>query len=540
MAQKTGPDVRHVETTSGVEIKPVYTPADVAGLDYERDLADPGEYPYTRGPYPLMYREKLWTMRTYTGFGTVSQTNLWNRRLLEEEGVTGLSTALDLPTQMGYDSDHPEWRAEVGRVGVAIDSLADFEVLFDGIPLDKISCSFTINAPAFLFLALYQVTGEKQGVEAAQLRPIVQNDILKEFFARGACVFPVEPSLRLVADTFEYCSTVMPRANPISVCGYHIRESGATAVQEMGFAISNAIEYVDRALQRGIAIDAFAPRISWNLGAFMNFFEEVAKYRASRRIWARLMRETYSAQDPRSWRFLWFAGTCGSTFSHRQPLNNIVRATVETMALVLGGLQSLTVNTWQEAYEIPDQEAMLTALRTQQVVAYESGVADTADPLAGSYFVESLTDEYERRILALMAEVKERGGMARCVESGWVQQQVLEEAYKHSMAVESGERLVVGENIFESADEPPPTRLYQHDPAVLEEQGRRLQEVRAKRDGAAVERRLAALRESARDSQQNLMRPTVDCVRAYCTIGEIMGVLREEFGTFSEPLDIFG
>jgi len=531
---------KRIETTSGVEIKPVYTPEDAAGLDYDRDLGDPGEYPYTRGPYPLMYREKLWTMRTYTGFGTVSQTNRWNRRLLEEEGVTGLSTALDLPTQMGYDSDHPEWRAEVGRVGVAIDSLADFEVLFDGIPLDRISCSFTINAPAFLFLALYQVTGEQQGVDAARLRPIVQNDILKEFFARGACVFPVQPSLRLVADTFEYCSTVMPRANPISVCGYHIRESGATAVQEMGFAISNAIEYIERALERGIAIDAFAPRISWNLGAFMNFFEEVAKYRASRRIWARLMRETYAAQDPRSWRFLWFAGTCGSTFSHRQPLNNIVRATVETMALVLGGLQSLTVNTWQEAFEIPDQEAMLTALRTQQVVAYESGVADTADPLAGSYFVESLTDEYERRILALMAEVKERGGMARCIESGWVQQQVLEEAYKHSMAVESGERLVVGENIFESADEPPPTRLYQHDPAVLEEQGRRLREVRAKRDGAAVQRTLDALRAGARDAHQNLMPLTVECVRAYCTIGEIMDVLREEFGTFSEPLDIFG
>ena len=531
---------KRIETTSGVEIKPVYTPEDAAGLDYDRDLGDPGEYPYTRGPYPLMYREKLWTMRTYTGFGTVSQTNRWNRRLLEEEGVTGLSTALDLPTQMGYDSDHPEWRAEVGRVGVAIDSLADFEVLFDGIPLDRISCSFTINAPAFLFLALYQVTGEQQGVDATRLRPIVQNDILKEFFARGACVFPVQPSLRLVADTFEYCSTVMPRANPISVCGYHIRESGATAVQEMGFAISNAIEYIERALERGIAIDAFAPRISWNLGAFMTFFEEVAKYRASRRIWARLMRETYAAQDPRSWRFLWFAGTCGSTFSHRQPLNNIVRATVETMALVLGGLQSLTVNTWQEAFEIPDQEAMLTALRTQQVVAYESGVADTADPLAGSYFVESLTDEYERRILALMAEVKERGGMARCIESGWVQQQVLEEAYKHSMAVESGERLVVGENIFESADEPPPTRLYQHDPAVLEEQGRRLREVRAKRDGAAVQRTLDALRAGARDAHQNLMPLTVECVRAYCTIGEIMDVLREEFGTFSEPLDIFG
>jgi methylmalonyl-CoA mutase N-terminal domain/subunit len=537
MAQQTR-RVRHVETTSGVEIKPLYGPADVAGLDYERDLGDPGEYPMTRGPYPLMYREKLWTMRTYTGFRTPRATNEWNRRLLADEGVTGLSVALDLPTQMGYDSDHPEWRPEVGRVGVAIDSLADFEVLFDGIPLDQVSTSFTINAPAFLFLALYQVAGERQGVAPEALRPIVQNDILKEFFARGACVFPVEPSLRLVADTFEYCSRTMPRANPISVCGYHIRESGATAVQEMAFCIANAREYVDRALARGIPIDSFAPRISWNLGAFMNFFEEIAKYRASRRIWARLMRETYGAADPRSWRFLWFAGTCGSTFSHRQPLNNVVRATVETMALVLGGLQSLTVNTWQEAFEIPDSDAMLLALRTQQVVALESGIADTADPLAGSYFVESLTDEYERRILALMEDVEARGGMARCIEDGYVQRLVLQEAYRHAMAVESGERKVVGENVFVTGEEPPPTRLYQHDPAALTEQLERLDEVRARRSEAEVRRTLARLRDAAAGTE-NLMPATLDCVRAYATIGEVMGTLREVFGTYREPIDIF-
>ena len=530
---------RRVETTAGVEIKPLYGPADVADLDYERDLGDPGAYPFTRGPYPLMYREKLWTMRTYTGFRTPRETNEWNRRLLAGEGVTGLSVALDLPTQMGYDSDHPEWRAEVGRVGVAIDSLADFEVLFDGIPLDRVSTSFTINAPAFVFLALYQAAGERQGVPAAALRPIVQNDILKEFFARGACVFPVEPSLRLVADTFEYCSEVMPRANPISVCGYHIRESGATAVQEMAFCISNAREYIDRALARGIPIDAFAPRISWNLGAFMNFFEEVAKYRASRRIWARLMRETYGASDPRSWRFLWFAGTCGSTFSHRQPLNNVVRATVETMALVLGGLQSLTVNTWQEAFEIPDSEAMLLALRTQQIVAHESGIADTADPLAGSYFVESLTAEYERRILALMEEIRERGGMARCIEAGYVQRLVLEEAYRHARAVESGERKVVGENVFVSPDEPPPTRLYQHNPAALAEQLERLDEVRARRSEADVTRALGRLRDAAARTPDNLMPSTLDCVRAYATIGEIMATLRDVFGTYREPIDIF-
>lgn len=531
---------RQVETTSGVEIKPVYRPEDVRELDYDRDLGDPGAYPLTRGPYPQMYREKLWTMRTYTGFRTPLETNAWNRRLLAQEGVDGLSVALDLPTQMGYDSDHEEWRAEVGRVGVAIDSLADFEVLFDGIPLDRISTSFTVNAPAFLFLALYQVAGEKQGLDGSVLRPIVQNDILKEFFARGACVFPVEPSLRLVADTFEYCSRTMPRANPISVCGYHIRESGATAVQEMAFAISDALEYVDRALARGLAIDEFAPRISWNLGAFMNVFEEVAKYRASRRLWARLMRERYGAQDPRSWRFLWFAGTCGSTFSHRQPMNNVVRATIETMALVMGGLQSLTVNTWQEAYEIPDQEAMLLALRTQQIVAHESGIADTADPLAGSYLVESLTDEYERRIVELMDEVARRGGMARAIESGWVQEQVLQEAYRHSMAVESGERKVVGENCFTTADEPPPTRLYQHEPKALDEQLARLEEVRARRSEPEVARTLARLREAASSGTENLMPPTVECVRAYASVGEIMGCLRDVFGTFQEPVDIFG
>jgi methylmalonyl-CoA mutase, N-terminal domain len=531
--------LRPVSTTSGVEIKPVYRPADVAHLDYDRDIADPGAYPYTRGPYPQMYRQKLWTMRTYTGWGTVRETNAWNRRLLEEEGVHGLSTAFDLVTQMGYDSDHPEWRSEVGRVGVAVDSLADFEILFGGIPLERISCSFTINAPAFLVLALYQVAGERQGVPAEELRPIVQNDILKEFFARGACIYPVEPSLRIVADTFEYCSKVMPKANPISVCSYHIRESGATAVQEMAFALSNAIEYVQRALDRGLDIDAFGPRISWNLGTFMNVFEEVAKFRAARRLWARLMRERFGARNPRSELFLWFGGTCGSTFSHRQPLNNIVRATVETMAAALGGMQSYTVNTWQEAFAIPDQEAMLLALRTQQIVAYESGIPDSADPLAGSYYVEALTDEYERRITELMDEVERIGGMARGIENGWVAREVLRESYRHSREVAEGKRLVVGENIFATSDETPPTQLFHHDERVVAEQTSRLEEVRAGRDGALVRKTLAALRDAAADPQENLMPHTVACVRAYATVGEICGLLREVFGEFQEPLDIF-
>lgn len=530
---------RDVTTTSGIEIKPLYTPDDLADVDFDKDIGQPGEYPYTRGPYPLMYRQKRWTMRQYTGFGTVLETNAWNRRLLEEEGVTGLSIALDLPTQMGYDSDDDEWASEVGRVGVAIDSLADFEALFDGIPLDKVSCSFTINAPAFLFLALFQVAGEKQGVPPEQLRPIVQNDILKEYFARGACIFPVEPSLRIVADTFEHCAKVMPRANPISVCSYHIRDSGSTAVQEMAFAVSNAIEYVDRALARGQSIDDFAPRISWNLGAFMNIFEEVAKYRATRRIWARLMRERYGAQDERSWRFLWFAGTCGSTYSHRQPLNNIVRGTVETIALALGGVQSLTVNTWQEAFDIPDQDAMITALRTQQIVAYESGVADTVDPLAGSYYVEALTDEMERRILELMAEVEEMGGMAKAIESGWVAREVLNQAYIHQQAVESGERPIVGENIFETDTEDLPTKLYVPSEKAREEQLARLASVKETRDEGAVVAALARLRADASEHQTNLMPATLDCVRAYATVGEIFDVLRDVFGTYREPLGIF-
>lgn len=533
------PELRDVVTTSGIEIKPLYTPDDVAEVSFDRDIGQPGEYPFTRGPYPFMYRQKRWTMRQYTGFGTVLETNAWNRRLLEEEGVTGLSIALDLPTQMGFDSDDDEWASEVGRVGVAIDSLADFEALFDGIPLDKVSTSFTINAPAFLFLALYQAAGEKQGVDPAALRPIVQNDILKEYFARGACVFPVKPSLRLVADTFEYCAKTMPKANPISVCSYHIRDSGSTAVQEMAFAISNALEYVDRAIARGQSIDDFAPRISWNIGAFMNLFEEVAKYRASRRIWARLMRERYGAEDERSWRFLWFAGTCGSTFSHRQPLNNIVRGTIETMALALGGVQALTVNTWQEAYDIPDQDAMITALRTQQIVAYESGVADTVDPLAGSYYVEALTDEMERRILALMDKVQDLGGMADAIESGWVAREILGESYKHQLAVESGERPIVGENIFATDADDLPSRMFQPSGKAREEQLERLARVKRERDVDQVDEALKSLRRAALDTDSNIMPATIAAVRAYATVGEIFDVLRDVFGTYQEPLGIF-
>jgi methylmalonyl-CoA mutase N-terminal domain/subunit len=371
----------------------------------------------------------------------------------------------------------------------------------------------------------------------------VQNDILKEFFARGACVFPVEPSLRIVADTFDYCAKVMPRANPISVCGYHIRESGATAVQEMAFAIGDAMEYVRRAVDRGIDIDSFAPRISWNLGAFMNLFEEVAKYRASRRLWARIMRERFGARDERSWRFLWFAGTCGSTYSARQPLNNVVRGTVEAIALVLGGVQSFTVNTWQEAYRIPDEDAMLLALRTQQILAHEAGLADTADPLAGSYYVESLTDEYERRISELIDHIDARGGMARCIESGYVQRLVLDEAYRDQRAVDAGQRLIVGENIFRTDDdEAAPTSLLEHNnEQALLEQLERLDQVRSGRDDGAVQRALARLKDTAARPDENIMPATTECVRVYATVGEIFDALRDVFGSYEEPLAaIFG
>src|SRR5215475_5595705 len=386
MAQETS-QIRPAETTSGVEIKPLYGPADVSDLDYARDLGDPGEYPMTRGPYPLMYREKLWTMRTYTGFRTPRETNEWNRRLLAEEGVTGLSVALDLPTQMGYDSDHPEWRAEVGRVGVAIDSLADFEVLFDGIPLDAISTSFTINATAPVILAMYMLVAEKQGMPLKKISGTTQNDILKEFVARGTWIFPVEPSLRLVTDTVTYSAERLPRFNPISIAGAHFRDAGGTAAQEAAFTLSDGVVYVERALQHGMPVDQFAPRLSFYFYTYADIFEEVAKYRAMRRLWARLMKERFGAQDPRSMMFRFGVVCGGKSLTRQQPLNNVIRVAYEALASVLGGVQSMFTAAYDEAYALPTEESAILGLRTQQILADETGVAHTIDPLAGSYYV---------------------------------------------------------------------------------------------------------------------------------------------------------
>ncbi len=525
-----------VQTTSGVPIQPLYTPLDLEGSDYLQESGFPGDFPYTRGIHPLMYRSRLWIMRQYTGFGAARDTNQRNQRLIQE-GVTGLSIAFDLPTQMGYDSDNPEIADEVGLVGVAVDSLEDFGILFDGIPLDQISTSFTINAITPIILAMYVAVGEKQGVSPDKLTGVVQNDILKEYVSRGAFIFPVGPAMRMIGDVFEYCAKEMPRFNPVSICGYHIREGGATAVQEIAICFANAIAYIENALQRGLSIDAFAPRLSFNLAAFMDLFEEVAKFRAARRLWARLLRDRFGAQDPRSWRFTWFAGTAGSTFTARQPENNIIRATIETLAIVLGGCQALTVNTKDEGHAIPTEESLRLALRTQQIVAYESGVVNTADPLGGRYFVEALTNQMEQEIEKAMAEIERRGGVVRCIEEGYIQRLLLEEAYKHARAVEKGERKIVGENCFVIAEEPP-RHLHQPDPTAVQEQLARLADLKARRDNRRAAAALAHLRAAAQGTE-NIMPATLECVRAYATVGEMSGVLREVFGEFREPVDIF-
>jgi methylmalonyl-CoA mutase N-terminal domain/subunit len=527
-----------VYTSAGIEIKPLYTPKDIEGLDYMRDLGLPGEYPFTRGIYPAMYRRKLWTMRQYSGFGTPRYTNqLW--KWLLEEGQTGLSCAFDLPTQMGYDSDNEEFQDEVGTVGVAVDSLLDFEILFDGLPLDRLSTSFTINAITPIITAMYVAVAEKQGVPMDKVAGTVQNDILKEYIGRGAWIFPLEHSMRLIGDMFEFCSKYMPRFNPVSVCGYHIRESGANAVQEVGLCFLNACAYIENALARGLDIDSFVHRVTFNMASYMDLFEEVAKFRAARRIWASLIRHRYGAKKPSSWMWRWFAGTPGGTFTYRQPDNNIIRGTIEALATVLGGVQALTVNTKDEAYAIPTPEAQEIALRTQQIIAYESGVANTVDPLAGSYFVESLTNRMQEEIEKFMQHIWDRGGIIKSIEDGYVQRIVLEESYKRYKRIyETREQLVVGENIFVKEDEQPPMKLMRRDERVIEEQLESLRKVKSMRSQAAVDRALKELRRVA-ESGENIMPATLEAVKAYCTVGEMTAVLREVFGEFREPMNIF-
>ena len=515
------------ETTSGIPVDRLYTPEDAAGLDYARDLGWPGEYPFTRGIQPTMYRGRFWTMRQYAGFGTAEETNT-RFKLLLEAGQTGLSTAFDLPTQMGYDSDHAMAMGEVGRVGVAIDTLADMRRLLDGIPLDRVSTSMTINATASILLALYVAVADERGIPRETLSGTIQNDILKEYIARGTYVFPVEPSLRLITDIFAFCNAEVPRWNTISISGYHIREAGATAAQEIAFTFANAMEYVRRALDAGLPIERFAKRLSFFFASHNDLFEEAAKFRAARRLYARLMRERFGADDDGA-RLRFHTQTGGVTLQAQQPLNNVVRVTVQALAAALGGTQSLHTNGYDEALSLPTAQAATLALRTQQVLAHESGVADTVDPLAGSYYVESLTDALEQKARAYLDRIEEMGGASEAI--AFMQEEIHRAAYEFQIAVERGDKTIVGVNRFQSAEEEP-IDLGQPDFSALERsQKAQLAEVKASRDDADVRARLEAVRAAARGTD-NLMPRIIDAVKAMCTLGEISDALRAEWGVY--------
>ncbi len=516
-------------TYSDIPVNVIYTPEDIAELDYLRDLGFPGEYPFTRGVQPTMYRGRLWTMRQYAGFATAEESNRRYKYLLSQ-GQTGLSVAFDLPTQLGYDADDPLAEGEVGRVGVSICSLADMERLFADIPLDKVSTSMTINAPAAVLLAMYIAVARKQGVALSALRGTVQNDILKEYIARGTYIYPLHPSMRLTTDIFAYCREHLPRWNTISISGYHIREAGATAVQELAFTLGDAIAYVEAAMDAGLEVDEFAPRLSFFFSAHNDLFEEVAKFRAARRLWARLMRERFHAQNPRSMRMRFHVQTAGSTLTARQPDNNVVRVTLQALAAVLGGAQSLHTNSRDEALCLPTEQSVRLALRTQQIIAYESGVADTVDPLAGSYYVERLTNEIEERATAYLDEIDEMGGMVAAIESGFVQREIQRSAYDYQRAVDRGERVVVGVNRFTGGPEQKLETL-RVAPQVGIAQVKRLTRLRAERDGEHVHHALAALRDAA-TGDGNLMPLILDAVEAYATLGEICNVLRDVFGEY--------
>ena len=515
------------ETGSGLEVDAVYTPEDVGDADYAEKIGYPGEYPYTRGVQPNMYRGRLWTMRQYAGYASPEESNRRYRYLLEQ-GQTGLSVAFDLPTQTGYDSDHPLAVGEVGRAGVPISSLADMEALFDGIPLDRVSTSMTINATASILLALYIAVARKQGVDPSGLNGTLQNDILKEYIARGTYIYPPEPSLRLVTDVFRYCAENVPRWNTISISGYHMSEAGATAAQELAFTFANAIEYVRAALEAGLAIDSFAPRLSFFFVAQSNLFEEVAKFRAGRRMWARIVRERFGAENPRSWMLRFHTQTAGVTLTAQQPDNNTVRTTVQALAAVLGGTQSLHVNSRDEALALPTEESVQLSLRTQQVLAHESGVAETVDPLAGSYYVESLTDRLEEAADRYINEIDEMGGAVAALKEGYQAGEIHESAFKHQSEVEAEKRIVVGVNRYTSPT-PPIEKLQTIDPKETDRQIERLRRVRDERDDAALQSSLRRLREVAAGSE-NTVPVILECVEAYATVGEISDVFRGVFG----------
>ena len=523
------------ETASGLPVANLYTPLDVRDTDYLRDLGFPGDFPYTRGVQPTMYRGRLWTMRQYAGFGSAEETNRRFKYLLAN-GQTGLSVAFDLPSQIGYDADDPMAAGEVGRVGVSVSSLEDMERLFDGIPLDRVSTSMTINAPAIIFLAMYQAVAEKQGVPPEKLTGTVQNDILKEYAARGTYIFPPRPSLRLVCDIFEYAAQHMPDFNTISISGYHMREAGCTAVQEIAFTLANGIEYVQQATARGLDIDTFAPRLSFFFNAHSDFLEEIAKFRAARRLWAHIMRDRFGAKNPRSWALRFHTQTAGSSLTAQQPLNNAIRVAYQALAAVLGGTQSLHTNSYDEALGLPTEESVMLALRTQQIIAYETGVASTPDPLAGSYYIEDLTNRLEREAQAYLARIDAMGGATAAIERGFIQREIQEAAYRYQKQVEKGEKIVVGVNAFRQ-DEPPFDKILKVDPEVERVQKERLAALRARRDHRRVQKTLEDIREAAKGTA-NLYEPILEAVRAYATVGEITGALREVFGEY-RPADVF-
>jgi len=516
------------ESTSGEEIERLYTPEHLGGFDYVRDSGFPGEYPFTRGVQPTMYRGRFWTMRQYAGFGDAGESNRRYRYLLDH-GQTGLSVAFDLPTQMGYDSDGPMAFGEVGKVGVAIDSLEDMEVLFGGIPLGKVSTSMTINSTAAILLAMYVAVGEKQGVPAKALNGTIQNDILKEYIARGTYIFPPAPSMRVITDIFAYCKDQVPKWNTISISGYHIREAGSTAVQEVAFTLANGIAYVQAAIDAGMTVDSFASRLAFFFNAHNDFLEEVAKFRAARRLWAKIMRERFGAKDPRSWMLRFHTQTAGSSLTAQQPDNNIVRVTIQALSAVMGGTQSLHTNSRDEALSLPTEESVRIALRTQQLIAHESGVGDTVDPLGGSYCVEALTDAVERQAAEYIARIDRMGGVIPAVDAGYIQKEIQDAAYRYQLEVERKDRIIVGVNDF-AVKEPPPDKLLKVDPRIEKEQRKRLAALRKRRDGGAVRAALGDLGDACR-GRANVMGPILDAVRAYATLGEISDVMRSVFGT---------
>lgn len=519
------------------EAQRLYTPLDIENFDYGEKLGFPGQYPFTRGVQPTMYRGRLWTMRAYAGFATAEETNARYKYLLEA-GQTGLSVAMDLPTQIGLDSDHELSHGEVGKVGVAIDSLADMEALFDGIPLDKVSTSMTINGPAAVLLAMYVAVAEKQGVKPEALKGTIQNDILKEYIARGTYIFPPRPSMRLITDTFEYCSKNIPKWNTISVGAYHIREAGASEVQEIAFAFANAMAYIDAAIKAGQKVDDFAPGISWIFTAGLDFFGEVAKFRAARRLWARIMKERYGASVPKAQMLRVHVHTAGSVLTAQQPLNNVVRITWQALSAVLGGIQSMACCAYDEAIALPTEESATLALRTQQLLAYESGVTDTIDPLAGSYYIETLTDKIEKEAYDYIDKIDRMGGAVAAIEQGYMQQEMAAHAYEYQHEVELGKRIVIGVNKFNDSKKLAEQDVLTADLSVGERQIARLEKMKAARDNEAVKAALEKLREAAKGTE-NLMPYLIDAVKTYATLGEICGVLREEFGEYKQSGSMF-